>query len=294
MYLLYLTIIVALITIIIIIVNFYCSNQTESKTENDHYKYLYSIIENKSGPVDLQTKIYYPIYYINMDSNKKRKHFIEEQMKKYNIKNYTRISGVNIDNFIHKFETDYDLVNHQKGCIASHIMAMKQFVESDNEIGIIMEDDASLSLIPHINFNFPMFIKQNVPNNWEIISLSNLFCNNNYEPNICLYERVNKHESCWLTSAYIINKYAAQKFLDIVFKNDTIYIKRLAQEFPNTGVADDYIFSILKTYYISPSIIFQYDPEDDENMTFLVNELNLYLNNGFPILNKNTFEIKPV
>jgi hypothetical protein len=59
MYLLYLTIIVALITIIIIIVN-YCLNKTESKTENDHYKYLYSIIENKSGSVDLQTKIYYP------------------------------------------------------------------------------------------------------------------------------------------------------------------------------------------------------------------------------------------
>jgi GR25 family glycosyltransferase involved in LPS biosynthesis len=171
-------------------------------------------------------------------------------------------------------------------------MVMKQFVQSDNDIAIVMEDDASLSLIPHINFDLSTLINQKVPNDWDIISLSNLFCNNNFNPNICLYERVNKNESCWLTSAYIINKHAAQKFLNIVFKNDTIYIKQLEHEFPKHGVADDYIYSILKTYYISPSIIFQYDPADYNTEYRL--DLNQYINNGFPILNENTFEIKHI
>jgi GR25 family glycosyltransferase involved in LPS biosynthesis len=283
------------IIIIIIVINYFSTTTTETKIKNEHYEYLYNLIESKSGPINLQTKIYYPIYYINMDSNKKRKQFIENQMKKYSIENYTRISGVNIDNFLYEFETDYNLTNHQKGCIASHIMAMKQFIESGNEIAIIMEDDASLSLIPHINFELPMFIEQKVPNDWEIISLSNLLCNNDYNPDICLYERVNKKESCWLTTAYIINKKAAQKFLNLVFKNGTIFINQLEHEFPNHGVADDYIFSLLKTYYISPSIVFQYDPTDDST-DFPLDEytLNPYINNGFPILNENTFEIKPV
>jgi len=243
--------------------------------------------------MDLCDKLSYPIYFMNMDNNKKRRNFIEKQFEKYKIKNYIRVPGVDINNFKYNFETEYDLSNKQIGCIAAHIMTILEFLKSDYDEALILEDDASLSLLPHLNFNLNEFVKTKVPKDWEIISLSNFLCNKDnkkYDKNIKLYERVNKDESCWLTTAYIINKKAAKKLIKMVFKNDTIYINPVEPGFPTYGVADDYLYALLKTYYITPSIIFPYNPEFKNNK--IINDIMIsYLNNGFPKLNDKKFKI---
>ncbi len=291
-----LIIIIILITIIIAIVP--VKNRNPTKSINELHKHLYQIIESKSHAIDLQSKIYYPIYYINMDTNTERRNFIEQQMKKYCIYNYKRIPGIVADDLKYKFETDYDLSKIQIGCITGHIMVMIEFLKSDGECIFVLEDDASLALIPHLNFDFKAFIETKIPNDWEIVSLCNFFCNHHGENGeyckyISLYERIKEQESCWSTAAYIINRKAAKKFLDIVLNNDTISIKYTKSDFPKYGVADNYIYALLKTYYISPSVIFPYNPEvltnnDDEYF------MKQYIKHGTPILNDGLFSIKQI
>lgn len=280
------SLILLIIVLIVLTVVLICHNTFNKK----QVPRLYNILTNQINMSDVYNKIQYPIYFINMDKNVERRQFMEDQFKKCNITNYTRIPGVDVDNFKYKVVTDYDLTKKQKGCIAAHVMAMIEFLKSDYDIAIILEDDADFSIIPSINFRLKDFIENRVPNDWEIVSLFNLLCNDSnngeYDKNIKLYERKNKHEPCWSTVAYIINKKAAKKFINTVFKNDTIYINKTASNFPDYGVADDYIYALLKTYYITPSIIFPYNP-DEEDSDYLIDIMTSYINKGVPQLNDN-------
>lgn len=270
-----------------------------SRTNVDALKHvdLYNIIESKTERIDLNEKLSYPIYFINMDKNTTRRNFMENQFEKYNIKNYFRIQGVDIHNFKYNFETSYKLSDKERGCIAGHIITMLEFLNSEYNEAIILEDDVSLILLNHLNFNLNEFIETKVPNDWEIVSLSNLLCNGGdddkkYDRNIKLYERTTPYESCWSATAYLINKKGAEKLIKTVFRNDTIYINYIKPEFPQYGAADDYLYALVKTYYISPSVCFPYNPEQPEEQNDIINQnMRYYINKGFPKLNHDKFKI---
>lgn len=67
-------------------------------------------------------------YYINLDHRSDRNQFMVDQFKKFQISNYERIHGIK-ENFGHI------------GCSKSHILAIKKFIDSKEDICFILEDD---------------------------------------------------------------------------------------------------------------------------------------------------------
>lgn len=67
-------------------------------------------------------------YYINLDHRPDRNEWMVNQFKRFNISNYERISGIK-EKFGHI------------GCSKSHIVAIKKFIDSDEDTCIILEDD---------------------------------------------------------------------------------------------------------------------------------------------------------
>lgn len=74
-------------------------------------------------------------YYINLKNRSDRNRHILNQFDKFNIKNYIRIDAIK-NNFGHV------------GCSESHIIALKQFIDSSEDICIILEDDYKFIINP--------------------------------------------------------------------------------------------------------------------------------------------------
>jgi GR25 family glycosyltransferase involved in LPS biosynthesis len=114
------------------------------------------------------------VYLINLPDQKNRLTHIEKQFKKYNIKNYTVIPAVDGRNsdLKHLMNKEYPRLRPAEiGCLASHITAIKTWLDtSDDEYGIIMEDDCSLDTVEHWQWDWNYFIKH-IPKDADIIQL---------------------------------------------------------------------------------------------------------------------------
>ncbi len=92
------------------------------------------------------------IYYINLKTSTQRREFMENQAMQQGL-NIQRIEGVNVNDFSSEKLAEYQkasqdtlpLVKGEIGCCLAHREALKAFLESDNDYGIILEDDAILS-----------------------------------------------------------------------------------------------------------------------------------------------------
>ena len=74
-------------------------------------------------------------YYINLDNRTDRNTHMIRQFDTFNIKNYTRISAIK-ENF------------GAIGCSKSHIIALKKFIDSGDDICFILEDDYKFVIDP--------------------------------------------------------------------------------------------------------------------------------------------------
>lgn len=98
-------------------------------------------------------------YYINLDNRPDRNDHIINQFKKYNITNYSRIAA-------------YKEINRPAiGCTLSHINTIQQFIDSNYEYCIILEDDFKFILTPEQYSNM-LNLAFNIKNEWNIILLS--------------------------------------------------------------------------------------------------------------------------
>jgi hypothetical protein len=120
-------------------------------------------------------------YWINIDSNDKRKKFMESQYKKCDLENY-RVSAI--------VPADFDRVLEQKrplsckhagctsceyefACISSHIKAMRQALDhSKDDWFVIMEDDITIPFA----IDYAALIRD-APQDLEILQLLILFGN---------------------------------------------------------------------------------------------------------------------
>lgn len=202
-----------------------------------------------------QYTIPYPIYYINMDKKWDRRISVENQLKLIST-NYKRISGIDgykIKNKKHdvinniEFYNEYDLKLGEVGCILSHILAINTAHKDGENIVMICEDDISFEtkcLIPTI-----ASIIEEAPKDWEILQLvhsSNLHGSAKYKK-----RELNENGS---TLCYLINKTGIKKIIETVIKSNIIYITPTSENFPPKGVADEYLYDIVNTYIVYPSL----------------------------------------
>jgi len=136
-----------------------------------------------------------PYYYINLESRPDRNIEIIQELNSFNIVNYTRIDAIKTQ-------------NPSVGCSESHIIAVKKFIESRENIAIILEDDFQFT----INIKKFSTIIDHIYNNicnWDVVMIS---CNirqqkvSNSLLRRCLCAQT--------TSGYVINKNYAPVLLE--------------------------------------------------------------------------------
>ena len=204
----------------------------------------------------------YCFYWINLDQDTNRKQYMERILSENNIKNI-RISA--ILGGLHK-------IDKELACTHSHLKAIRAFISSNEEIGIICEDDLSFDYKPYWKNNIQDIIN-NAPKKWGIIQLGLILTK--------LYDDFSKYKSDYIphvtnkyysTICYVINRTSAKKLLNIKLIID----KRI------NYVADHFIYSHVTTYtYKYP--LFTY--RDNNDSTIHPDHLNLHVKSKNLLLN---------
>jgi GR25 family glycosyltransferase involved in LPS biosynthesis len=250
-------------------------------------------------------------YVINLKRCPEKKNKIIDRLDKYPILNYEiieAIDGLNIDNE-YMDKNNYNTLdiwtdpNNNRnitlgeiGCSLSHYSIYKKIYDREDEISLILEDDAMFCenfdnlLLQTIN-------KLNNLDNWDMIYLSRKKITEEEEK--CIIDDIYKSSYSYWTIGYIVNKKFCEKIInDKKFLNNIIPIDEYLPLIGNISPLDKYkniyeanIFILaLKENIISP------EPEafqnsDTEIMKFLKNKNK---NNKITILTVATDKNDPL
>tara|TARA_Y100000768_G_C23886703_1_gene637982 strand:- start:317 stop:1057 length:741 start_codon:yes stop_codon:yes gene_type:complete len=170
----------------------------------------------------------FKVYIINLKQSKERRESILREVSKQNIKNFQLIEAVDgnelnnkeLDLYTFKNKKNYNpwspkLTYSQIGCALSHIKIYKDFIKSNYEYALILEDDAIF--LDNFSTNLQKFILSNLKFKKQILLLSELkeFLKTPID-NIEKYEVVNV-TNAFFTHSYFINKEAARSLIEFNF-----------------------------------------------------------------------------
>lgn len=207
-------------------------------------------------------------YYINLDSSKDRRNFMESQFDKMGITNYERIPAVSIktvDNFVH---TDHDLIDGEYVCdptpekkffpnctdckveravLQSHLRAIERGYENGDDFFVILEDD---TVLPY-DIDFEKLVNEFSPKDWECLQL---LCSNPLTVKK-LFEIFQKHTTLFVKwqmilpscGFYLVKREGAKKIIDKYKINGKWKLK-------DTGfcmLSDAMLYQIMRTYIIT-------------------------------------------
>jgi GR25 family glycosyltransferase involved in LPS biosynthesis len=181
------------------------------------------------------------IYWINLDRSVERRKNMEQNLKHFNIKQ-KRIQATDAkltENIYSNFINDgeFNRTKIEYAVLHSHVKTIEEFSNSPYELALIFEDDISLEYV-HLWGKKISDIIKDAPKDWDIIMLAHIF---KYQLNeLYTLNRNGKISSCL---SYIINKNSAKKLINMI-KKDNKYILHNNR----IHTADDYIYSLLKTY----------------------------------------------
>jgi GR25 family glycosyltransferase involved in LPS biosynthesis len=119
-----------------------------------------------------------PVYLINLKSHDHRLKNAKQEFKKYGVTDYTVIEAVDgrKSDLSEIIDGKYpNLRSSEIGCMASHIKALKHWLDtSTSDYAIIMEDDFSFDTVEHWQWDWD-YVVQNIPKNAEIVQLNQKF-----------------------------------------------------------------------------------------------------------------------
>lgn len=192
-------------------------------------------------------------YWINIDSNDKRKKFMESQYNKNNLENY-RVSAIVPADFDNVLEQKRPLTckhvgctscEYEFACISSHIKAMRQaLAHSEDEWFVIMEDDITIPFA--LDYNA---LINNAPQDFEILQLLILFGNT---VKILYNEFLIKNKAPFIkwqyllpsAGMYIISRKGAEKLVNKFFVNGKYNFASCEYQI----VADVALYSTVNSY----------------------------------------------
>ena len=171
------------------------------------------------------------IFWINLKDSLNRLVFMNNQLKHLNIDNY-RINAVTPSDFDSKKYHIKSTVSNMKrykttmkeiACMASHLIALKQGLElnNDNDMFSVCEDD--ISFTKKVSNDYLDTLIQDAPPDWEILQLSFLCLNDT------TLRKVLSSKSKWTkwipnvyygTAFYIIKTHVAKKLLNTYYNSN--------------------------------------------------------------------------
>ena len=109
-------------------------------------------------------------FYINLDNANERRSHIETEFMRHSCKFY-RVEAIHFTEFMPKNETLNSLKNAKEtACHKSHMKAIKEFIDSNDEYGVICEDDLTYDYKPYWKCDPEELIKQ-MPTDTGVIQL---------------------------------------------------------------------------------------------------------------------------
>lgn len=159
-----------------------------------------------------------PVYLINLPDQTKRLHHIKKEFIRHGVTDYKIVEAVDgrTDDLKGIIYGDYPKLRPAEiGCLASHITAIRAWLEeSDDEYGIIMEDDCSLDTVQYWQWDWNYFM-DNVPKDADIIQLV-MIKENNVKFSMHEKEKYNRNDFfsyAWSTACYVIKRSYAEQLV---------------------------------------------------------------------------------
>lgn len=174
--------------------------------------------------MNINNKISYNLYYINLDRSVERRYFMEKQFKENNI-SYVRIPAIDGDNININYinRCTKKISKNEIGCTLSHILAIKKAFDDNCEIAVICEDDINFSLINKWNEKISDILNM-IKTDWHIIKLhennEKFIINTNDKPKLSII-----HKKTASTGLYIINRKSMEYMINRYIINGVIVLK---------------------------------------------------------------------
>lgn len=255
LYICYIFVIIAIIAMVYSSYNRIHIKQTTKFKVDDNYLSL----PNPTNQDDLLYGVDV-IYWINLDRSPERrknmeKVFSDPAFMNIPIERISAKDGKMPQTVYPKLDIIYKQKNdYEYACLLSHLETVRQFSETNYNVGLIMEDDVTLEFKPYWKQSIQE-VMDNAPADWEIIQLCYITVGNNPR-NFNLYQK-NTQNLCVSAAAYLIKNSAAKKLIRKIYKNFKYTID------PNViHHADCFIFNQLVTYtYKYPYFIYKTNNE---------------------------------
>jgi len=193
------------------------------------------------------------IYYINRDKSVNRNRNMQKMFKDPAFRHIpiARISAVGPNDDIFD-RLDISMKKQiqsrlEYACLLSHLIAIQTFSKTNYEVALIMEDDMTLE---YKRFWKPIQTTiNNCPQDWDAIQL--IYGNLTDYPRQ-LYTENTYTGKFFSAGAYLIRN-SAKEFINTIYNNGQFVLNRHV-----THTADNYIFTLLKTYvYKYPYFIYK-------------------------------------
>lgn len=165
-----------------------------------------------------------PVYVIHLADQKSRLISIQKQFSKLSITNYTIVDAVDARKVELSTLVDGKIPDRRPaeiGCIASHIKAMKLWLDTSDpieEFAIIAEDDLSLETVKYWNFSWD-YVIASIPNDADIVQMvmiqdENIDFTLHKKPR---YTTKINDAYAWSTAAYLIRRSYAEKLVSMFY-----------------------------------------------------------------------------
>jgi hypothetical protein len=182
-----------------------------------------------------------PVYYISLEESLDRQISIEEQLKKYQIKNYTSLISKRFNECDDTIKGRYVhlLNNTNKGCTTSFLRIIKKWLtETDTPYAVFFEDDVSFETVEYWNFTWEDFYNS-LPLDWDAIQLIRIREN---QTKILFRE---KRLEDWAVTAFLLKRDFGKKLLEKFMISDTEFLLDIEDTLP---IVENIIFSTGKVY----------------------------------------------
>ena len=222
-----------------------------------------------------------PLYIINLIRCQSRRTHMQQQFDKYNIQNTTFVEAVdgkmfddtNSYTFSNGDRFTYDRQDHKNtdyeiACTLSHLHAIKTFLASGNEYGIIFEDDISFIFMAYWKMSL-MELLMSAPQDWDIISL---YCSNPKETTAS-FKKYKLSEYCG-AATYVVNRVGALKLLQNIYDAQREHFN--ISQFDN-AVSEYVIFNNTTSYVYTRTLFIPYNDHEQLNSTIHTDHTNNHI-----------------
>ena len=193
-----------------------------------------------------------PVYVINLDGEPHRWKAVEDMLKYWEVKNYTRISAYDgrEDDLGEILKGRYPdrMTSGEVGCTTSHLKAMKEFLKTDAPCAIMMEDDCDISTAFHWGFTWKDFYAK-IPYDYDVIQLAII------NPASVYAQMHRRFINDFSTACYMITRHHAEKLVRLHCRGEKY---KLDQGVKPRAVADDLVYNSGNTFAI-PLLVYRYE-----------------------------------